>query len=65
MPKKNVLFSFKNYKTRQTLGLCPQTHLPPAAGGSASRSSHQSSFILNSSLHLLHTDKHSRIDKKT
>jgi len=49
MPK-NVLISLKNCKNRQTLGLCSQTPLPPAAGGSAPRPPHQSSYIVNYSL---------------
>jgi len=49
MPK-TLLFSLKNCKNRQTLGICPQTPLPLAAGGSAPRHPLQSTYILNSSL---------------
>jgi len=49
MPK-NILFLLKNCKNRKRWGLCPQTPIPPAAGGSASRPQHQSSYIARSSL---------------
>jgi len=49
MPK-NVLFWLKNCKNRQTLESLPQNPLLQAAGGSAPRSPHHSSYIVNSSL---------------
>jgi len=55
MPK-NVLFSLKNCKNCQTLGVLPPDPLVFADGGSAPRPPHQSSNIVNSSAY--------RIDQK-
>jgi len=47
---KNVLFSLKICKNRQTLGVLPPDPLASASGGSAPRPPHQSPYIVNSSL---------------
>jgi len=49
---KNVLFSLKNCKIRQTLGVLPPVPLASGGWGLPPRPPHQSSYIVNSKYRL-------------